>query len=296
MPLSPFILLAGGFALIVVGSSLFTRSLERTVLRFFNNKSRGLRILGNLSLSLPELLLPLIAFLAPGAGKSRIEAGTGALFGPPLFLLLFLLPLALFLKQREIQSLAREIPLLLGGLALGLFLFGHSLLLRLPLSVFLTGLYLWGLLSTADHESSPGETEGGSTWGSLDALSLGGGSLLMGGGSQIFLSGIDHLRVSQGISPFWTALILAPLATEAPELLTLLHFLKKRSLSDGFAILWGSIHLQTTLSIAMGLVASPWRGSHAALSAGESLLLALGSLFLLSWTKNRTLPKTIPPP
>jgi Ca2+/Na+ antiporter len=291
MALSPLLLLSGGFALIVAGSSLFTRSLERTVLRFFNNKNRGLRILGNISLSLPELLLPLIAFLAPGAGTSRVEAGTGAIFGPPLFLLLFLFPLAFFLTQRESQSLARELPLLLGGVALGLLLFDHSLILRLILSLFLAGLYLWGLFSTVDHEEVQ-EEESGSPWGILDALSVAGGSLLMGGGSQLFLVGIDHLRSSHGISPFWSALILAPLATEAPELLTLLHFLKRRSMSEGLAILWGSIHLQTTLSIAMGLVASPWRGSQAARSAGETLLLLLGALLLLSWKRGRSLPKT----
>ncbi len=284
MPHSPLFLLAGGFSLIVAGSTLFTRSLERTVFRFFNNKSQGLRILGNLSLSLPELLLPLIAFLTPGSGKSRVEAGTGALFGPPLFLLLFLVPLAFFLKPRESQILAREIPLLLSGLALALFLFDHSLLFRLPLALFLVGIYLWGLLATPE-ETPQDVPEPVAPWGPFDAISVIGGSLLMGGGSQLFLVGIDHLRVSQGISPFWSALILAPLATEAPELLTLLHFLKKRSLSEGHSILWGSIHLQTTLSIALGLVISPWKGSEAARSAGESLLLILGALLLLSWRR-----------
>lgn len=295
MPQTPLVLLAGGFSLIVAGSTLFTRSLERTVLRFFNNKSRGLRILGNLSLSLPELLLPLIAFLTPGSGKSRVEAGTGALFGPPLFLLLFLVPLAFFLKPRENQILAREIPLLLSGLALALFLFGHSLLFRLPLALFLAGIYLWGLLSTPEDEAPQEVPEPGSPWGPFDAISVVGGSLLMGGGSQLFLVGIDHLRAAQGISPFWAALILAPLATEAPELLTLLHFLKKRSLSEGHSILWGSIHLQATLSIALGLLASPWKGSAAARSAGESLLLILGALLLLSWRRSSQRPKAPAP-
>ena len=294
MPHSPLFLLAGGFSLIVAGSTLFTHSLERTVLRFFNNKSQGLRILGNLSLSLPELLLPLIAFLTPGSGKSRVEAGTGALFGPPLFLLLFLVPLAFFLKPRESQILAREIPLLLSGLALALFLFDHSLLFRLPLALFLAGIYLWGLWSTPE-EALQDVPEPGCPWRPFDAISILGGSLLMGGGSQLFLVGIDHLRVSQGTSPFWSALILAPLATEAPELLTLLHFLKKRSLSEGHSILWGSIHLQTTLSIALGLVISPWKGSEAARSAGESLLLILGALLLLSWRRRSQHPRAPSP-
>ena len=294
MPHSPLFLLAGGFSLIVAGSTLFTRSLERTVLRFFNNKSQGLRILGNLSLSLPELLLPLIAFLTPGSGKSRVEAGTGALFGPPLFLLLFLVPLAFFLKPRESQILAREIPLLLSGLALALFLFDHSLLFRLPLALFLAGIYLWGLWSIPE-EALQDVPEPGSPWRPFDAISVIGGSLLMGGGSQLFLVGIDHLRSAQGISPFWVALILAPLATEAPELLTLLHFLKKRSLSEGHSILWGSIHLQATLSIALGLLASPWKGSAAARSAGESLLLILGALLLLSWRRSSQRPKAPAP-
>ncbi len=292
MPLSPLLLFAGGFGLIVAGSALFTRSLERTVLRFFNDKSQGLRILGNISLSLPELLLPLIAFLAPGAGGSRVEAGTGAIFGSPLFLLLFLLPLSFFLKQQDIKSLARETPILLGGLLLALLLFNHSLFFRLPLALLLVGLYLWGILAPSDNNVPEEKTATSSPWSPLDALFITGGSLLMGGGSQLFLLGIDHLRASHGISPFWTSLILAPLATEAPEILTLLHFLKKRSLADGFSILWGSIHLQTTLSIALGLLASPWKSSHASISAGAILLLLLALLLLLSWTRRRPLPTT----
>jgi Ca2+/Na+ antiporter len=103
---------------------------------------------------------------------------------------------------------------------------------------------------------------------------------MMGLGSQTFLSGIEALREIRGISPFWTALLLGPIATEAPELLTLTHFLRKRSLPEAFSILWGSIHLQTTLSVAVGILASPWLGSPGAIHAGFALGGLLGLLLL----------------
>ncbi|EQD25362.1 MAG: putative sodium/calcium exchanger membrane region [Leptospirillum sp. Group IV 'UBA BS'] len=286
--------LTTGFFLIVAGSALFTRSLEATVERFFENRNRGLRILGNISLSLPELILPLIAFLTPGAGRSLIEAGTGALFGPPLFLSLFLVPLAFFLGRAQARSLFREIPFLAAGLAAALLLFGRSLPLRALLALALGALYLWGLLSSPDHEDSTGAGDSPARWSMKDGLSVGGGALLMGLGSHLFLSGIAGLQEASGLSSFWTALLLGPIATEAPELLTLTHFLRKRSLTQSFVLLWGSIHLQVTLSIAAGLLISTWTGSSDALHAGLALLGALTLLFGLALRKGGMTGKSTP--
>ena len=287
----PTVTLAGGFLLIVTGSALFTRSLESTVARFFENRNRGLRILGNLSLSLPELILPLIAFLTPGTSPSRIEAGTGALFGPPLFLGLVLLPLAFFLSRPQARMLAREGPLLVAGLSAAILLFGHGLLPRLFLALFLLALYLGGLLLAPGHEENRLSPEAPTDWRISDAFFLGGGAFLMGLGSQAFLSGIESLREICGVSPFWTALLLGPIATEAPELLTLTHFLRKKSLPEAFSILWGSIHLQTTLSVAVGILASPWRGSSSATRAGLLLAGLLGILSLLGIRRRRRAPE-----
>ena len=292
--MSPFALptatLAGGFLLIVTGSALFTRSIESTVARFFENRNRGLRILGNLSLSLPELILPLIAFLSPGASRSRIDAGTGALFGPPLFLCLALLPIAFFLHRPQARSLAREAPLIVAGLSAAILLSGHSFLPRLFLALCLLALYLGGLLLTPGHGDNREAPESASGWGIPDALFLGGGAILMALGSQAFLSGIEALREIRGVSPFWTALLLGPVATEAPELLTLTHFLRKRSLPEAFSILWGSIHLQTTLSIAVGILASPWTGSPSAAQAGLALGGLLGILSILGYLRRNRGP------
>ena len=288
LPLPSGAVLAAGFFLIVAGSALFTRSLEATVERFFENRNRGLRILGNLSLSLPELILPLMAFLVPGAGRSRIDAGTGALFGPPLFLCLFLIPLSLFLGGSQARTLLREIPFIAAGLAAALLLFGHSLLPRLLLALALSGVYLWGLLSAPEPGESHERSSPPAPWSAKDALFVAGGALLMALGSQLFLSGIERLQETRGWSSFWTALLLGPLATEAPELLTLTHFLRKRSLSQSFSILWGSIHLQATLSIAAGLLASPWTGSPDALRGGLLLSGALVALGLLGALRKGT--------
>lgn len=295
MSFPSFLPLTAGFTLIVVGSALFTHSIEKTAIRFFDNKNRGLRILGNLSLSLPELLLPLIAFLSPGKSPDTVLAGTGAIFGSPLFLLLFLLPLGFWLTVLELRTLRKEIPLLLAGIAGGLLLFEHPVLPRIFLAILLGGLYLHGIFSISEHQDFSEESEMTlSPWRIRDGFIVILGALLMGAGSRIFLAGIDLVKSSLGLSPFWTALILAPLATEAPELFTLLHFLRKRHIPASFSILWGSIHLQVTLSLALGLVASPWTGSRSATTAGEILLGALGLLFVVAWLRRegrRRLPR-----
>ena len=47
-----------GFSCLLLGSALFSHSAERLVHRLFRNRQAGSRILGNLSLSLPEAILP----------------------------------------------------------------------------------------------------------------------------------------------------------------------------------------------------------------------------------------------
>jgi cation:H+ antiporter len=272
--------------LIVLGSSLFTRSLEPTIEKFFQNKGMGLRLLGNMSLSLPELILPLFAFLAPGRGKTAIDAGTGALFGPPIFLFLFLLPLVSFLGKKSARILLKEIPLLLLGLGAALLLLGRGELPRLFLATILAGFYLWALLLVPPDEPDPRPEireapEGPAPYRLRDGAYVVAGTLLMTVGSHFFLSGIDLLSQNQGFKAFWIALLLTPLATEAPELLTLMHFLRKKSIHQSFSILWGSIHFQLTLSIASGLIASPWKSSGSTIQAGSALLGILVLAFVL---------------
>ena len=273
--------------MIVLGSSLFTRSLEPTIERFFQNKGMGLRLLGNMSLSLPELILPLFAFLAPGRGKAAIDAGTGALFGPPIFLFLFLLPLIFLLEKKSARILFKEIPLLLLGLGASLLLLGRGEIPRLFLAVILAGFYLWALLLVPPDEPDPRQEsskqapEAPAPYRLRDGAYVIAGTLLMTVGSHFFLSGIDLLSQHQGFNAFWIALLLAPLATEAPELLTLMHFLRKKSIHQSFSILWGSIHFQLTLSIASGLIASPWKSSGSTIQAGSALLVILVLAFVL---------------
>lgn len=274
-----------GLLMILLGTTLFTRSVETTVDRFFDDRNRGLRILGNLSLSLPELVLPLFAFLGPGTGPTAIDAGTGALFGPPAFLFLFLIPLILLRKPSfgtgPCRLILREAPLLFAGLAGALMLLGNGPVLRSLLAGVLAAFYFLTIFFFPAVEMDKGEkTPSGdrSATGSfrlLDTVFLTGGTLLMVGGSHFFLAGIDLLSAHQGPKAFWFSLLLTPLATEAPELLTLFHYLKKRQTSRAFTILWGSIHFQLTLSIALGLLSSPWLRTRATLEAGGALLTLL---------------------
>jgi Ca2+/Na+ antiporter len=285
--------LLAGLSLIVLGSTLFTRSLESTVERFFKNRGMGLRLLGNTSLSLPELILPLFAFLAPNAEKTAVDAGTGALFGPPIFLFLFLLPLIFIVEKKSIRPLLFESPLLFIGLLSGLLLMGMGLLPRVLLGILLLGFYLCtlflfpseGLDGTSENRTLPGSPN---SYRIKDGISVAGGTLLMTLGSHLFLSGIDLMSRQQGSRAFWIALLLTPLATEAPELLTLTHFLRKKSVHQSFSILWGSIHFQLTLSIAAGLVISPWKASSSAFMAGSGILGLLALAFILGTVRRST--------
>jgi cation:H+ antiporter len=292
-----------GFLLVAVGSALFSHAAERLIGRFFSNRQLGARILGNVSLSLPEAVLPLFAFLSTdrnaGTGPDlSMEIGVGAVLGAPAFLLLVLWPLYLWHTRRHAlpssrrRQLVREIPLLgaaLGGaLLLGLL---NPPWLKVSGGILLLGLYVVLFFRIESHPGEPPETSAGDTASPGtdkedparigDAIAFLSGTGLILYGPDLFLSGLRELSGQEhAATPFLLSLFLSALATESPEMLALLIFLRKGERALGFDIVWGSISFQLTVSLSIGLFLSPWTLSGHHLILGALLLLVLGSSYL----------------
>jgi len=280
----PAVLLTiGGFLLILGGSTLFSHSAEALTHRLFSNHSLGRRILGNISLSIPELVLPLFSFLG-GSGSGRKDAGIGAILGAPLFLIAILWPITLFITRKsppplsEKKQLGKEAPILAAGLIVAL-LAGHSSSTTLHwavaiLLIFLYPAILFGLKGNDPEDITAGQPE------NLDSLKT--GLLFLAGvgllliGPILLLKGILLLGGSGGGKIiFILSLVLSALSTEAPEALSLFMLLKKRDIPAAYSILWGSIHFQLTISLASGLLLSPWIIEERHVTAGSLLILAL---------------------
>ena len=285
-----------GFSCLLLGSALFSHSAERLVHRLFRNRQAGSRILGNLSLSLPEAILPLYAFLVPQAPAASpsdhfsMNIGVGAILGAPAFLLLVLWPAYLWTTRKEPlvrtrrTQLARETPLLFFALAIALASgFVSSRPLHLFTGCLLLGLYLGAFYliesPTDPMAEIPGQENGPPK--PVDYLLFAASVVLILVGPEIFLSGLNALgRSFHSSLPFFLSMALSALATESPEALALFFLLRKKERALGFDVVWGSVSFQMTVSLSIGLFLSPWHLLKVHLLLGGVLLLALLASFL----------------
>ncbi|MCL4462028.1 MAG: hypothetical protein M1297_10050 [Nitrospirae bacterium] len=259
-----------GFSLILAGSVLFSRSAEQLVENLFRGHPLGMRILGILSLSLPEAILPLMAFRTPADGLSHppdssLDIGVGAILGAPSFLLLLLWPLYLVRTRGQTSArpgqLRREIPLLAFALAFALAA-GKTPSPRLHLLTagLLLGLFGVSLLTLHPDPETPRDPALALPFRPFREIALFlTASFLIIAGPRIFLSGLFAWQQAHpGPAPFWISMVLSALATESPEALALLLLLRKGERNHGFDIVWGAIGFQLTVPPAIGLALSPW--------------------------------------
>ena len=283
--------LLAGFSLILVGSVLFSRTAEHLVDSLFRGHPLGMRILGILSLSLPEALLPLMAFREARGGVSTfpdasLDIGVGAILGAPSFLLLILWPFYLFRTSRpgnvpdSSRQLRTEIPVLI--LALGIALAAGktpSGPMHLVAAALLLLLFAISLLALRTHPAPPSSP---SRPLSLfrDTVLFIGASVLIVVGPRVFLSGLfDWQKIHPGPAPFWVSMVLSALATESPEALALFFLLKKNEKAHAFQIVWGAIGFQLTVPPAIGLALSPWNLTR----RHDVMGLLLLAVLLASW-------------
>ncbi|MHB1287326.1 MAG: hypothetical protein ACYCYP_12385 [Leptospirales bacterium] len=293
--------IASGFLFLLLGSALFSHTAERLVHRLFQNRQAGSRILGNLSLSLPEAILPLYAFLIQPApsGPSSIHSahfsmniGVGAILGAPAFLLLALWPAYLWITRKvplvetRRTQLGRETPLLFFALAIALT---AGVVPSRPFHLFvgclLIGLYLGAffLIETPSNPTPDLPGEDSLPPSPADYLLFLVSIVLILVGPEIFLSGLNALGASLRSSlPFFLSMGLSALATESPEALALFFLLRRKERDLGFDIVWGSVSFQMTVSLSIGLLLSPWHLLKVHLLLGGTLLLALLASFLFA--------------
>ncbi|AKS22804.1 hypothetical protein ACSYAY_01450 [Leptospirillum ferriphilum] len=297
---SDILTLLVGFSLILTGSVLFSRTAEHLVETLFRGHPLGMRVLGILSLSLPEALLPLMAFWSTQKGFSHsqdasLEIGVGAILGAPSFLLLLLWPFYLFRTGRpgknlpQSAQLRREIPALVVALAIALLAgMTHSGPLHLAAAAVLLLLFLFSLSALrSDPADPPAPPVSNPSRLFLETALFLGASVLIVAGPRVFLAGLfDWQNIHPGPAPFWVSMVLSALATESPEALALFFLLQKGERNHAFQIVWGAIGFQLTIPPAIGLVLSPWNLTLRHDAMGFVLLAVL----VVSWGTARQKP------
>ncbi len=104
--------------------------------------------------------------------------------------------------------------------------------------------------------------------------------IVIAGASHVFVNQIEVLGVSMGISPHLAALLLAPVATELPEIMNALIWVRQGKERLALANISGAMMIQATIPSAMGIAMTPWLLDAPLLAAGGFTMLSIALLWL----------------
>ncbi|MDX8401062.1 MAG: sodium:calcium antiporter [Mariprofundaceae bacterium] len=305
-------LLLLALAVVFAAAQLFTNALEYLGERLGVSEGVTGSIFAAVGTAMPETIVPIVAIVAGGASERvNHEVGMGAIVGAPFMLgTLSLGLMALFAGARrgwqaacapEPTGLARDVQVFLVGFGLAV-LAGilpaswHGARLGVALALF--GLYFFYLLATirasADLVDQGHATEADQALYAARLLPAGRaaavGQLLLALvvlilGARMFVDGASQLSEWLGVSALVISLLIVPVATELPEKINSILWIRKGKDTLAFGNITGAMVFQGTMIPAIGMLLMPWHfgDAHAAWTAG----LALAGALWLGWLNRR---------
>jgi cation:H+ antiporter len=303
------LLLALSFVMIIVGAFAFTNSLEWAGLRLGLGHGAVGSVLAAVATALPESTIPVIAILS---GEEGGQIAIGAIIGAPLLLatlgMVVVGATALITKRHrehgtrldvDRPSTVRELAVFLVVLAVALVLgvVGAGTGVRITAAVVFVlgyGAYVWWTIVQnrgASEEDLPRslffdpskhDPPRNVQIVAQVVVSLG----LIIGGAQLFVTEIEHIAKSAGIASLVLALAIAPLASELPEKLNSVLWVRQGKDALALGNMTGAMVFQSAVPVAFGLAFTQWQLE---LPAAVAMVCALvgGALALLNVARTR---------
>lgn len=273
------IILLFSAGLIYVSCELFVNGIE-WVGKIFNISQNAVgTILAAFGTALPESVVTFIAVVF-GKNTDQKDIGVGAALGGPLVLSTISYAVVGFIvftscrkrvcgKQIEIDGakLARDqlwfLVIFFFNLCLGLLIFpGKPWTCLFFFASY--GFYFYKQMSVKEDEEevkiaplkfSPKTTKPSKSWVLIQTFfSL----ALIFFGSQLFVHNLEAFSVSLGIKPLIVSLILSPIATELPETLNAIIWVRQGKEKLALANISGAMMIQTTIPSALGILFTTW--------------------------------------
>jgi cation:H+ antiporter len=296
------LILVGALLVILLGAEAFTNSLEHFGERLGISEGVTGSIFAAIGTALPETMVPLIAILlGPGSEALRHEVGVGAILGAPLMLstVAFFLVGWFAAKARgwhgtlnpEPTGFARdlvwfnwvfffgviatfvpqELPMVRGGIGVSLVIMYVVYLYHTIRSSSV--LVEDGHGTEADHPLYL--TKAGFPDNLLVILfQLGCGLGLIVLGAKGFVYGIEHLVPRLGISALALSLLIIPVATELPEKVNSILWIRRRRDTLAMGNITGAMVFQGSLLPALGIMLTAWVPQHEILMGMAMTLVA----------------------
>lgn len=256
-------------------------------------------ILAAFGTALPESVVTLIAVTTGDTPEAR-DIGVGAAMGGPLALATVAYGVTGFvlLKRRrvvltepdEAARLAKDqrwfVAVFVVKVGLGLVAFAIKPWLGV-LFFAVYAVYFWremrGGAGDGEHEElaplhiQPRQ-KSPATWAVV--LQTVGALVVIFFASQQFVHQLDAIGPMLGLSSAVTALLLSPIATELPEIMNAIIWVRQGKISLALANISGAMMIQATVPSGLGLLFTDWRFSGALLWSGIMTMIAVGYLLV----------------
>jgi cation:H+ antiporter len=273
--------LLSALVLLVVASDAFTNAVEWVGSIFGLTRSAMGSVVAAIGSSLPETMVAIVAILVLRDPASQ-AVGIGAILGAPFMLSTVVFALIGFIAivRRKPSAAAQRLNANLPASMFGLMLFGCTFALAVgasfapsPTVRFVTAalvLAAYGVHLTyhirrkgahAEDSPPPLRLAPRATRPPVFAV-LGQLALALGvtiAASHWFVTAVTAASAEVGVPPLVVSLFLSPIATELPEMMNVVLWMR-RGLDDlAVGNVLGAMIFQTSVASAIGLIATPWR-------------------------------------
>lgn len=303
-----FLELFGYLVIILVAAEIFVNALEHLGEKLKISEGVTGSLFAAVGTAMPETLVPLLAIFA-GTGNAKIgeEIGVGAILGAPLMLSTLsvsLMALAV-LSKRGIQGhltpersgLKRDLDFFLMAFVLAfvaMFIPHGEGWVRAAIAFVMVLIYFVYVMLTLRASSKLVE-EGHATEAESPMLltrlgmpknlffiivQLAIGLALLVIGAKGFIHGVEAAAPMIGISALLLSLLIIPIATELPEKVNSILWIRKRKDTLAFGNITGAMVFQGTLLPAIGVSLTPWAPQKEVLLG---VVVTLVAAFWLRW-------------
>jgi cation:H+ antiporter len=300
MMLSVVLLLVSALV-IYLSCEYFVNGIEWVGHRFGMTQNAVGTVLAAFGTALPESVVTFVA-VAFGKAPDSKQIGVGAALGGPLVLatvayavvgITFLLsknrfPWATVMRSVE-GMLARDqkwfMAVFVFKIALGLVVFAYKPWLGIP---FLIAYALYVRSSmTQEGECAvaedleplklrPRDAEPATAWA---LLQTGAALVVIFFASQLFVHQLEAIGPWLGIPPQLVALLLSPVATELPETLNAVIWVRQQKPDLALANISGAMMIQATIPSALGIFFTPWLLDKSLVWAGVVTMMSIAGIY-----------------
>jgi len=292
MEIAIIALLIAGLAIILVSCEIFVNGIEWLGMRLGLAETATGSILAAVGTAMPETIVPLIAIFL-GANSHGEEIGEGAILGAPFMLgtlAMFVGGIAVWYghsrKTRSDHLVLRRdhaerdmryfMMMYLFALAAGLL--GHQdtvdhRYLNYSIAIVLLGSYALYIHRTLKDEAekkenscpalymckicevNPSHGRTGMTLILLQVIAALFGIII---GAKVFVTEVEEISQSVGVSPMVLAFLIAPIATELPEKFNSIIWYLRSKDTLGFGNITGAMVFQSSIPVSIGLLFTQW--------------------------------------